>query len=566
MLSDEDIELPSAMYRKHKLGKRVQRPLVPEVVVPKKQKQKARHVTEVQVAVTTGDAFGTLSSLKQFVITKQAPVPGSTPFDTLLQVMEESTMSDGSVLPLSALQVPLQEPVIICPQPVEEFLQQQALQEPLQQQALQQQHLQEPVIMRPQPLVMVPSSQQPVLSLPNYVPKQLRQMFGSSVSAAVRQLEEWMSQEKWKSKGPCVLWGPCGIGKTLMCTLLAKKYAASFVVYEDELDVVDKVKGWLQSSSRRETGVCAFLNHKSHPNTTNTWLLLDDVDSLEGQCRQEVLALLRGCKQLPGPVLMTCNNIYHKTMAPLQKMKLVLPLKPHNVEHLKQLSKSVNPRLRYCQLTDVANEACGDARRAIIASQFWSLGSTESLESKEQPDTEKRQPEPEKRQPEPEKRQLESRRQHSPFTAAETLFKTPEVDSRALDGHEFMVQTLLYQNYPVVVQNVQTLADVTDTWREWDVMKITEEIPDHTWKYPVAAQNLKTLADVADEWCQFDVIDSIHELPEYTHAYLTFVIPKTCRVPPLQRLMNLQIKPQYMRSSQLVTRSQESGCKANVMH
>lgn len=326
-------------------------------------------------------------------------------------------------------------------------------------------------------------------------------MFGPMIRHAVGKVKEWYDHKYWKTH-PCVIWGPCGTGKTLLCTLLAKQHHATFVTYEDDTDVLDKVKGWLQSSSRRETGVLAFADNVPQA-PGGSWLLLDDIDSLEGQCRQNVIALLKRRKTCPGPILITCNNIYDKALTAVKNMPLTVQLHPHAPDNLKSLLRSVNPALSFSQLDELAALACGDARRCIVSAKLWmGAATTTDKTSRKVVDS-----------------VVNWREQgianvklyHSPFAAAESLVQAPEIYSRALDGQEFMVQTLLYQNYPCFARSVEQLSRI------------------------------------ADEWSEFDLFDSLHELPEHTSTRLTYVIPLACRSSTPVRLKKLN--PKYMRQT-----------------
>ena len=470
------MELPSALYRKRcdetKQSKKQRpvkiKPLEPTSAILNERSRsrsrsrfpKPKHSMLSESTVV--DEFGRLSSLKHFALYNNmpsfaTPTIVATPWDVLLNLVanESKDISQQAIVPALAstpepMLVPIPEPAIAS--------------------------------------MLVPIGE-PILVTeirkPAYVPKQLEKMFGTSVSLAIRKVMDWYLQGKWKNY-PCVLWGPSGVGKTLLCTLFAAKFQASFVTYENEFDVMDKLNGWMQSSSRKETGVLAF-STSSLP-SHNTWLLLDDVDSLEGMCRKDVLALFKKGKTYPGPIFLTCNDVYEKSMSALKALPLTLQLQPHTVENLSKLVRTINPSLLSEQVTQIATVSCGDARRTVIATQQQQTAAHEA----------------------------DPTLYHSPFAAAEALFKKPEIHSRALDGQEYLVQSLLYQNYPHMVQDVQQLSRV------------------------------------ADEWCQFDCLDSLHELPEYTKTYLTFVVPHVCRRLSFRRgssSSRLNLNPKFMNQS-----------------
>lgn len=463
-MSDDDMELPSATYRKRREVKRQKaQPLFREsaAATSVRSRSRSRRVVlnpsaAVAVAVAVDD-MGKLSALKHFALHNSVPSEPADALDMLLDVMEreESKASSLETRPTPA--------ETTAPTATAETTAPTA-------------ETRATATKTPPPVPQVA-----VQKVPCYVPKKLEQMFGVSVKAAVRKVLNWYSDEEWKQH-PCVLWGPCGVGKTLLCNLLAVKFQASFVTYEDELNIMDKIKGWMQSSSKRETGVLAFSDTPSH----QSWLLLDDVDSLEGTCRKDVLALFKKGKKYPGPVFLTCNDVYDKSMASLRTLPLTIELQPHSVETLEMLVRTVNPNLPPVKVNQIADMACGDARRTIISTQLQQTNVKDSI------------------------------LYHSPFTAVEALLKNPELHSRALDGQEFMVQSLLYQNYPFVVQDANQNYSLPPE-------RLTKA------QFVVQLNDLRQLSRVADAWCEFDCFDKLYELPNYTKKYLTYNIPQLCR-------------------------------------
>ena len=479
------MDLPSAMYRtlKHKKSRPAPSALSAPFAERPRSRQRTRERTrerppaqEQQQEQVEADDLATLSALKHFALHNKKPMqqqeqpimPPLQPdrqveaLDVLLEVAEAAAV------------VPIQGPGPVPPQASE----------------------------------LLETTARPPLVPPVYTPRRLEQMFGTSVVAAVRQVLEWYHKGHWKEY-PCVLWGPCGVGKTLLCTLMAAKFNASFVTYEDELDVTDKVSGWLQSPSHKKTGVLAFSAAETS-STNPTWLLLDDVDSLEGQCRKDVLALLKKGKTYPGPVFLTCNDLFDKAMASLKALPLTLSLKPHSDENLARLVRTVNPATASHpgHVAQIAAMACGDARKAIIATQQGLHFTQMKL-------------------------------YHSPFEAVEALFKKPEIESRALDGQEFMVQTLLYQNYAAVIQDRnQNYSLPPEKLEREDLIR--------------QVQDMEQLDRVANAWCEFDCLDKLHELPEYTKTYLTYSIPGLCALHTRSKrraYTRLQLNPKFMYGS-----------------
>ena len=315
-----------------------------------------------------------------------------------------------------------------------------------------------------------------------FQPNALEKMFGQD--RAIRALVQWYQTGQW-NKQPFVLWGPCGVGKTLMCNLLAARHGATFVAYEDEFDAPDKLKGWIQSVS----GVLAF----SDSAPTNTWMLLDDFDSLESQCRTTLMGFIKKMlnKQLPGPLILTCSNLHDKNMAALKALPHSVQLSLHTLQNLQRLARTVDSKLSPDLVAQLASWACGDARRLLNEARFASITHQQTRVAPVVA-------------PEP-------KLYHSPFAAAQALVSKPEIHSRALDGQEFLVQQLLYQNYPA------------------------------------CATSLDAMAATADALGEFDLLDTLHEFPEYTKTYLTFVVPSRMQKP--RHVPNFRLNPQHMRQT-----------------
>ena len=419
--------------------------------------------TTIPVSVAARDEFGRLSFLKQTLF---APVSlGVHPVSEVLSNVEGVDLGSESrvdVPPLSAIMLPA--PTVSDTDALDVLL--ESLSQP------------EAVVPPPPP----PHNRMGVF-LKKYQPSALEKMFGQD--RAMRALVQWYSTGQWK-KQPFVLWGPCGVGKTLMSNLLAQKHGARFVQYEDEWDAPDKLKGWIQSAS----GVLAFSDTASQP-LPDTWMLLDDLDSLEAQCRSTLITCFKKClnKQFPGPLILTCSNVHDKHMAPLKALPHTAQLTVHTQSNLQRLARTVDPTLSPPVVEQLAALACGDARRLLNEARLASIvqNHKDILATKAEPHV-----------------------YHSPFVAAQALVRTPEVKSRALDGQEFLVQQLLYQNYPV------------------------------------CCSSLDALADTAAAFSEFDVLDRVHELPEYTKTYLTYVVPKRVGLKQRSMVPTFRLNPKQM--------------------
>jgi hypothetical protein len=343
-------------------------------------------------------------------------------------------------------------------------------------------------------------------------PWKLETMFGQDL--AIRKVLDWYQTKKWKHE-PCVLWGPCGVGKTLLCNLVAKKFRANFVTFEDELDVLDKLKGWLQSATSKGVGLLAFTEEID--DHLPSWMLIDDFDSLEGQCRKDVIPLLKKYMKkngpcFPGPVFLTCYNLHDKHMAALKAMQITVPLKLHMVENLKKLVRTVDSLIPEEQVALVAASACGDARKLLTEARFVSIQKQVGFNQREK----------------------EPALYHSPFVAAQAIVRKPEIHSRALDGQEFLVQNLLFQNYPECMFQLDKDAKPL--------------VQDNTQQDPTV---LDLLSKTADAFCSLDEFQAQFEFPEYSKTYLTFVVPQLCHWGSVKgrRLSQFHLNPKQLKQT-----------------
>ena len=314
---------------------------------------------------------------------------------------------------------------------------------------------------------------------------------------AIQKVLEWYTTGQWKKK-PCVIWGPSGTGKTLLCMLLAAKFKAQFVTYEDEFDVIDKIKGWMQSATSKGVGLLSFTT-ESETTPVPSWLLIDDLDSLETQCRKDVLPFIKKHKQLPGPILITCYNLHDTHMAAVKSYAAPqVQLKLHTLENLKKLVRTVSSTLSESQVSQVASWSCGDARRCIMETRL--LSATSTCSDVQQPTSKVRH------RLDLHQDEVVTVVHHSPFAAVSSLMKHPEIHSRALDGQEFFVTNLMYQNYPKCMNSGNMNSG-----------------------NPNSLRDLFYLGMAADAICEYDLLDSCHELPEYARTYMTFVVPTYCK-------------------------------------
>jgi DNA polymerase III delta prime subunit len=404
--------------------------------------------------VIRDDDLGKIRVLHAVLEEKSHPASTPTPtppqpLDVLIEVMEQEKLAVVVVPPLCDLMPAVAEAPLSVPAVAEAF---------------------PPVPAVAEAPLSVPAPKKESMFAKQYVSSRLDRMFGQD--AAVQRAKTWYGTGEWKKK-PLVLWGPCGTGKTLLCNLLAAFHQATCTLYEDELDVKDKIKGWLQGSRAAGLGLLAFTKEVHKP----SWLLIDDLDSLEGECRREVITLLKpfmdakGLKHFPAPVFITCENIHDKSVAALKSVawpKSCVQLNPHTLSDLTRLARAVAPTVPSKLAEQVATLACGDARKCIMEARFARVLQSVPEFNREE------------------------KLYHSPFDAVKALIECPAVKSRALDGQEFMVQQLMYQNYPKFNSSIDVVSRVADAFSE------------------------------------FNLFEKDFEHGEYTELYLTYVIPKVC--------------------------------------
>jgi len=284
----------------------------------------------------------------------------------------------------------------------------------------------------------------------------------------VQNFKRWFGEAKWKTR-PAVLWGPCGIGKSLLASLLPRFYKCSVVSLGEEEDAKQTVQAWLNTCTVQGLGLDAYMGGSS-TTVNRSWLLLDSFDLLQSSTQQALVQLLKPhLSKLPAPVLVTCNNVYDDDLKAFKGTKdtsHLFPMYALSTRVLQTLCERVAPELPRPLQDALVQVVAGDGHRLVIEAQLTQRLLPRGCTTSTTTTTTSTVPEDE--------RVLHD----TPHEAVKKLFQRPTVSSRELDGREFLVSTLMWHNYVHFASNLDEVARAAHMWVQkdmWDVSNL-----DHT--------------------------------------------------------------------------------------
>ena len=134
-----------------------------------------------------------------------------------------------------------------------------------------------------------------------YKPKRLVEVVGQKI--IIQKIIDYV--KNWKPGKALLLYGPTGIGKTLMVEMVAKENKFNLIeISTSDKDVVSYVKEVLLPASKEGS----LLNKKL--------ILIDDIDSFND--RGLIAEMIKMIKESSGPVIMTANDAYESKLKTLR--------------------------------------------------------------------------------------------------------------------------------------------------------------------------------------------------------------------------------------------------------
>jgi replication factor C large subunit len=187
-----------------------------------------------------------------------------------------------------------------------------------------------------------------------YKPKDLREIVGQK--DLILKIDEWL--KKWKPGKALLIYGPTGIGKSLIINLVAKE--RNFSLFE------------LNSSDERSA---SYIKEKILPAAKEGSLfkkrliLIDEVDSFGQADRGGITEIINAIKQSVTPIILIASNAYDSKLKTLRNYCELYRVRriPKNLIEKKLLEIASKEKLKIDAETikRVASNADGDIRSAI---------------------------------------------------------------------------------------------------------------------------------------------------------------------------------------------------------
>lgn len=190
--------------------------------------------------------------------------------------------------------------------------------------------------------------------LNKYKPKTLENIIGNRKQ--INEIKEWL--KNWKKGRALILYGPTGIGKSLVIELLAREKGLELIeLSSDELRSLKGIRDSILKSSKQRS---LFFTEKI--------ILFDELDSLLDN--QSVRGINELIEQSIYPVILVCNDPYLPRLKPVRnRSKLVKfnKIRSNSIaKFLQRICEEENIKYEKNSLTQLARMCDGDIRSALI--------------------------------------------------------------------------------------------------------------------------------------------------------------------------------------------------------
>ena len=187
--------------------------------------------------------------------------------------------------------------------------------------------------------------------LEKYRPKKLEEFIGNK-----KAVEESLSS---LGKKPLLFFGAPGVGKTLLCYLIAKKL--NLEIYE------------INASDYRDfESLKKVLLISKHPSIfgRKRLILIDEIDGLSADDKGAIAELIKIFKESKNPIILTANDVYIQKLKNLRNYcKLIQFNKvpyPSIAKYLKKICEHENIEYEESILKNIAQRCNGDVRGAVL--------------------------------------------------------------------------------------------------------------------------------------------------------------------------------------------------------
>ncbi len=185
-----------------------------------------------------------------------------------------------------------------------------------------------------------------------YKPKRLVEIVGQKI--IIKKIIDWL--KRWKPGKALLLYGPTGIGKTLITGIIAKENKFNLIeVNASERKATSYIREFLLPASKEGS----LLNKRL--------ILIDEIDSFGD--RGAIAEIIKIIKQSIYPVIITANNAYDKKLRTLRNYCTLLRINriPVNLieRELNKIALKEKIKISKEMIRRIAVDSGGDIRSAI---------------------------------------------------------------------------------------------------------------------------------------------------------------------------------------------------------
>lgn len=183
-------------------------------------------------------------------------------------------------------------------------------------------------------------------------PRRLVEIVGQKI--IIKKITDWL--KKWKPRKAFLLYGPTGIGKTLIVEIIAKENKFNLIeINASDKNAASYIKEVLLPASKEGS----LLNKRL--------ILIDEIDSFSD--RGAIAEIIKTIKQSAHPIIITANNAYNKKLRTLRYYCILLRVNriPVNLieRELNKIALKEKIKISRDIIRRIAVDSDGDIRSAI---------------------------------------------------------------------------------------------------------------------------------------------------------------------------------------------------------
>jgi replication factor C large subunit len=203
-----------------------------------------------------------------------------------------------------------------------------------------------------------------------YKPKRLVEVVGQKIT--VQKITDYL--KNWKRGKALLLYGPTGIGKTLITEIIAKENKFNLTeINTTDKDIVSYIKEVLLPASKEGS----LFNRRL--------ILIDEVDSFSD--RGVIAEVIKIIKESASPVILTANNAYEQKLKTLRYYCTLVRVNriPVNLieKELKRIALKERIRIYEEDIKKIVADSDGDMRAAINDLEAFSKGTEVGIRDRE---------------------------------------------------------------------------------------------------------------------------------------------------------------------------------------